>query len=215
MHMPDTPDLEFFYDCSSPWSYFAFTRIQPMAAEFGVPIRWRPILVGGVFNAVNQELYAAREAMFQGENPRRLNYYLKDMQDWANLCGLELRMPAGHPLNSVKAMRGALYAQELDLLAAYSRAVFATYWCSDNPDISDDAVLTDICASIGLDTQGFFAAIHDQAYKDRLRANTDELIERGGFGSPTIFIDGDDMYFGNDRLPLVEARLRQKQKSGP
>ncbi len=213
--MPDTPDLEFFYDCSSPWSYFAFTRIQPMAAALDVPIRWRPILVGGVFNAVNRELYAAREAMFQGENPRRLNYYLKDLQDWANLCGLTVRMPAGHPINSVKAMRGALYAGELDLLVPYSRAVFETYWNGDNPDISDDSVLADICVSTGLDTHAFFAAINDQACKDRLRANTDELIERGGFGSPTLFIDGDDMYFGNDRLPLVESRLRKRQKSGP
>ncbi|MCB1708709.1 MAG: DsbA family protein, partial [Halioglobus sp.] len=56
---------------------------------------------------------------------------------------------------------------------------------------------------------GFFSAIEGPACKDRLRANTDELIGRGGFGSPTIFINGDDMYFGNDRLPLVEHRLRR------
>ncbi|MEZ5569562.1 MAG: 2-hydroxychromene-2-carboxylate isomerase [Halioglobus sp.] len=221
--MPRTPDLEFFYDCSSPWSYFAFTRIQPMARALGVPVRWRPILVGGVFNAVNQELYAAREAMFKGDNPRRLEYYLKDMQDWADLCGLQIRMPPGHPLNSVKAMRGALYALEQELVVPYSQAVFATYWSGANPDISDDAVLGDICAGVGLDAADFFASINDQACKDRLRANTDELIARGGFGSPTIFIDGNDMYFGNDRLPLVESRLRQRlsgadsqaTKSGP
>ena len=45
-------------------------------------------------------------------------------------------------------------------------------------------------------------------YKDLLRENTDELIARGGYGSPTIFINGDDMYFGNDRLELVEFRLK-------
>ena len=70
-------------------------------------------------------------------------------------------------------------------------------------------VLAGICAATGLDVEGFFHAINDPQYKDLLRANTDELIERGGYGSPTIFIDGDDMYFGNDRLPLVEFRLRQ------
>ena len=60
---------------------------------------------------------------------------------------------------------------------------------------------------MGLERGEFFAAINSSRYKDRLRANTDELIQRGGFGSPTLFVDGDDMFFGNDRLPLVEARL--------
>jgi len=191
--MANVPELEFFYDCSSPWTYFAFTRIVPMTGELGVPIRWRPILVGGVFNAVNREVYSQREAMFNDTNSRRLNYYLKDMADWAALCGVEVVMPANHPISSVKAMRGA----------------FETYWGGAAPDISDDAVLAGICERVGLDADRFFQAINDQRYKDLLRANTDELIERGGYGSPTMFIDGDDMYFGNDRLPLVEFRLRQ------
>ena len=58
--MQNSPELEFFYDCSSPWTYFAFTRIIPVAEELGVTIRWRPILVGGVFNAVNDSVYEQR-----------------------------------------------------------------------------------------------------------------------------------------------------------
>lgn len=163
----------------------------------------------GVFNAVNQQVYSGREAMFTNpENKRRLDYYLKDLGDWARLCGVTAQWPEGHPINSVKAMRGAFYAREQDLLVPYSRAVFEAYWGGVNPDISSDEVLSGICQSVGLDIEGFFSAISDQRYKDLLRANTDELIERGGYGSPTIFINGDDMYFGNDRLPLVEFRLR-------
>ena len=207
--MADLPKFEFFYDCSSPWTYFAFTRVVPMMEQLGVPIRWRPVLVGGIFNAVNQEVYSAREAMFSGENKRRLDYYIKDMQDWARLCGVRAKMPPGHPINSVKAMRGAFFAQEQGLVVPYSRAVFETYWGSDTPDVSSDEVLTNICTAAGLDSQGFFDAITSQEYKDRLRANTDEVIARGAYGSPTMFINGDDMYFGNDRLPLVEYRLRQ------
>jgi 2-hydroxychromene-2-carboxylate isomerase len=105
-------------------------------------------------------------------------------------------------------MRGAIFAQEQQLLVPYSRSVFQTYWDSDSPDISNDAVLAAICMQVGLDTEGFFNAINSQRYKDLLRHNTDELIARAGYGSPTIFINGDDMYFGNDRLPLVEFRLR-------
>jgi 2-hydroxychromene-2-carboxylate isomerase len=207
--MQSSPELEFFYDCSSPWTYFAFTRIIPMAEKLGVAIRWRPILVGGVFNAVNRELYGQREDAFTNPaNKRKMDYYLKDMQDWARLCGVTAQMPPGHPISAVKAMRGCFYAEEQGVLVAYSREVFATYWGGDNPDISDDEVLAGICQRTGLDIEGFFNAINDQQYKDLLRANTDEVIERGAFGSPTIFIDGDDMYFGNDRLELVEARLR-------
>lgn len=208
--MSQPPELEFFYDCSSPWTYFAFTRLIPMMEELGLPVRWRPILVGGVFNAVNQQVYATREAMFtQRENERRLRYYIKDLQDWAALCSVTINMPAGHPINSVKAMRGAFFAQEKGLLVPYSRAVFETYWSGVNPDIASDEVLADICEQVGLKQRGFFKAINDQHYKNLLRQSTDELILRGGYGSPTIFINVDDMYFGNDRLPLVEYRLRQ------
>ncbi len=207
--MVATPDVEFFYDCSSPWTYFAFTRIIPIMEQLALPIRWRPILVGGVFNTVNQELYASRAALFAGgADNRRLHYYVKDMQDWARLCGVRADMPQGHPINSVKAMRGAFFAQEQHLLVPYSRAVFETYWDSDSPNIYNDEVLAMICGRVGLDTEAFFTAISNQRYKDLLRQSTDELIARGGFGSPTIFINGDDMYFGNDRLPLVEFRLR-------
>jgi 2-hydroxychromene-2-carboxylate isomerase len=207
--MSESPRIEFFYDCSSPWTYFAFTRILPMAQSLALAIEWRPILVGGVFNAVNQEVYASREAMFRGENQRRLNYYIKDLQDWARLCGVKAIMPPGHPISSVKAMRGAFFALEQDLGVPYSRAVFEAYWGGENPDISSDEVLTAICEEVGLDSGAFFEAIGQQRYKDLLRETTQEVIDRGGYGSPTIFINTDDMYFGNDRLPLVEFRLRQ------
>ena len=206
--MTQRPEIEFFYDCSSPWTYFAFTRFIPMMAALELPIRWRPILVGGVFNAVNKEIYAQRAEMFTNPgNKRRLDYYLKDLQDWARFCDVTVNIPPGHPINAVKAMRGAFFAEEQGRLVPYSKLVFETYWSGDNPDISNDDVLSGICSQTGLDAEGFFNAINDPQYKDLLRANTDELIDRGGFGSPTIFINGDDMYFGNDRLPLIEHRL--------
>ena len=208
--MAEAPRVEFFYDCSSPWTYFAFTRMIPLAERLGVPVTWRPILVGGVFNAVNQQVYTARESMFSDPaNRRKLHYFLKDLQDWAALCGVKAIIPDGHPISSVRAMRGAFFAEEQGLLVPYSRAVFEAYWGGETPDISSDEVLTAICRRVGLDPEAFFDAITGQHCKGRLRENTEELIARGGFGSPTVFIDGDDMYFGNDRLPLVEHRLQQ------
>ena len=66
-----------------------------------------------------------------------------------------------------------------------------------------------LAGAAGIEADGFFRAINDRHYKDLLRANTDELIARGGYGSPTIYINTQDMYFGNDRLPLVEAALKR------
>jgi 2-hydroxychromene-2-carboxylate isomerase len=204
--MNDLPTLECFYDCSSPWTYLAFHRLQPLCRGLGIAIDWRPILVGGVFNAVNQGLYAARESMFN--NPRRLGHYQKDLADWAEYCGLTIRHPDVFPVNSAGAMRGALFAAEQGLLVPWSEAVFAAYW-GDNRDISQQDVLAQLAADVGLDPEATLAATRDPHYKALLRANTDELVERGGYGSPTLFINGSDMYFGNDRLPLVEYRLRQ------
>ncbi|HEX3993759.1 MAG TPA: DsbA family protein, partial [Acetobacteraceae bacterium] len=73
-------------------------------------------------------------------------------------------------------------------------------------------VLADICRKAGIDPAAFVAAINDQANKDKLRNNTQELIDRGGFGSPTMFVGGDDMYFGNDRMPLVRDAVLRRRK---
>jgi 2-hydroxychromene-2-carboxylate isomerase len=202
--------IEFFYDLTSPWTYLAYTGIQPLAEKYGASIDWRPILVGGVFNAVNQELYAKREVAFG--NKRQLDYMLKDLGDWARLRGITINWPDFHPANAVKCMRGCFVAEAQGNLLAYSTAVFEAYWgrCED---VADESVLATLVESLGMDSEAFLAGIQQQDVKDRLRANTDEVIERGGFGSPTIFINGDDMYFGNDRLPLVEAALARGEGS--
>ena len=194
--------LEFFFDCSSPWTYLAFSRIHDVAAAAGAEIVWRPILVGGVFNAVNPAVYDRRA----NPDARQRRYYDKDMQDWARLCGVKITwLPSVFPVNAVAAMRGAYAAIDAGRLVPYAKAVFEAYW-GDDRDISDHAVLKACAETAGLDGDAFLAALATPDIKARLRAATDELIGRGGFGSPTMFI-GDDMYFGNDRLPLVAAAL--------
>lgn len=196
--------LEFFYDLTSPWTYLAFTGIQPIAERYGVRIEWRPILVGGVFNEVNQELYAQREAAFG--NRRRMTYLMKDLRDWADLRGIEINWPDFHPVNAVKCMRGCFVAEEQGKLLEYSKAVFKAYWgrCED---VGEADVLAAIVDGLAMDSAAFLARLADQDVKDQLRANTDEVIARGAFGSPTMYINGDDMYFGNDRLPVLESKL--------
>jgi 2-hydroxychromene-2-carboxylate isomerase len=199
------PTLEFFYDCSSPWTYLAFHRIERVAHEGAAELVWKPILVGGVFNSVNGSVYEQRARPIEC----KLRYHLKDLQDWANLYGIRIGAPPVFPVNSVKAMRGAFVALEHGCVSAYSRAVFESYW-GELQDISLDDVLERVVERVGLDRADFFDKIATEPYKAKLRTNTDELIARGGFGSPTMFVDRDDMYFGNDRLPLVAEALKHR-----
>jgi 2-hydroxychromene-2-carboxylate isomerase len=194
--------LELFYDVGSPWTYLAFSKIEGMAAEHGALLEYRPILVGGVFNAVNDDVYRMRAQ----PNPRKARYHAKDLQDWARLYGLAIHWPSVFPLNSVKAMRAALAAEEKDRLVPWSRTCFEAYW-GRGDDLSQDAVLARVAERVALDPDWLLARIAKPDLKEKLRANTDELVARGGFGSPTLFVDETDMYFGNDRLPLVEAAL--------
>ena len=200
--------IEFFFDCSSPWTYLAFHNIQPLAKEFGEEISWRPILVGGIFNTINPSVYASREHPVEA----KVAYQKKDIADWARSAGLTIKMrPTVFPVNSVKAMRGCIHlAKEM---VPFARTVFQIYWGEDQ-DISQDAVLTEVCGRVGVDAKELFAGISQQSVKDQLKANTDDVMARGGFGSPTIFLDKTDMYFGNDRLPLIrDALARRKERA--
>lgn len=196
--------VELFYDYSSPWTYLACTRIEDLCRRHGAELVWRPILVGGIFNTVNPSVYQSREQPV----PAKARYLYKDLHDWARFQQVTIKFPPTvFPVNSVKALRGALVAIEQGCIGRYSARVFEAYFGEDR-DISQDAVLRTIVADVGLDPSAFFAAIATPSYKDRIRSNTDECVHRGGFGSPTMFV-GDDMYFGNDRLVLVEAALQR------
>ena len=199
--------IEVFFDCSSPWTYLAFANLRRLAAELDVEITWRPILVGGVFNAVNPSVYAQRADPV----PAKARYMGKDLADWARHAGLAIKFPPSvFPVNSVKAMRACIALEPQGKLVDFAAAAFEAYW-GDDLDISQDAVLAEVCARAGVDPAAVFEAIASPAIKDQLRANTEEVMARGGFGSPTIFVGRDDMYFGNDRLPLVrDAVLRRR-----
>jgi len=198
--------VEFFYDLSSPWTYLAFTNLWPMLERTGEQAVLRPILVGGVFNAVNQSVYAAREMT----DNRKLKHSWKVLNDWAALAGVEMNFPSKwHPAKSVNAMRFACALEDdKDALRRFSKAAFESYF-GRQENLDDADVLAAVADSIGLDGAALKAATQSDEVKARLRTNTEEVIARGGYGSPSIFVDGTDMYFGNDQLPLVEAALRR------
>ena len=202
--------IEVFFDCSSPWTYLAFANLRALSAELAVEITWRPILVGGIFNTVNPSVYASRADPV----PVKARYMRKDMDDWARHAGLAIKFPPSvFPVNSVKAMRGCILLEPQGKLVDFAAQAFEAYW-RDDLDISQDAVLEQVCARAGVDPAAFFEGIARADIKDQLRANTDEVIARGGFGSPTIFVGGDDMYFGNDRMPLIRAAVLGRRDCG-
>jgi 2-hydroxychromene-2-carboxylate isomerase len=166
------------------------------------------VLVGGIFNAVNPSVYEFRT---RGVPAKQL-YQLKDLQDWARKAGLTIKFPpAVFPVNSVKAMRGCLLLEPEGRLVPFAAEVFEAYW-THGRDISQDAVLGELGARVGVEPERFLEGIARPEIKAQLKANTDEAIARGAFGSPTIFVGGDDMYFGNDRLELVrDAVLRRRE----
>lgn len=198
--------LDFYFDVSSPWTYLAFRNIQPMALELNTRISWRPVLVGGIFNTVNQGMYTSRG---DGNSPRN-RYILKDLQDCARQTGLNIVFPPRvFPVNSVKAMRGCIWlaqnAASKHHFLAFIEAAFAAYFTRQE-DISQDGVLANICRDLGIDADAFAEGIMQPDIRQALKANTDEAIARGVFGVPSFFV-GDDMYFGNDRLDLLRLAV--------
>jgi 2-hydroxychromene-2-carboxylate isomerase len=201
--------IECFFDCSSPWTWLAFHKLRPLAAELGETVDWKPVLVGGIFNAVNPSVYESRTHGV----PAKQAYLRKDLADWARHEGLDIRFPPSiFPVNSVKAMRACCWLKPQGLLEPFADAVFRAYW-RDDRDIAQDQVLADIATSLDIDPTAMLAAISTPEIKAQLKANTDEVIQRGGFGSPTIFVGGDDMYFGNDRLPRVRAAVLRRRSA--
>jgi 2-hydroxychromene-2-carboxylate isomerase len=198
--------LEVFFDCSSPWTYLAFVRAErAFAKNPSVDLLWKPILVGGVFNKVNRSVYEQRAS----PDPLKARHWQKDLADWARFVGITIVMPQVFPVRSVTAMRACLHAEDEGRLVPFALSLFEAYW-GRGRDISRDEEVAACATAAGLDPEATLAAAHGPDAKARLLANTEDLIARGGFGSPTFFVNGDDMYFGNDRMELIAAAVTAK-----
>ncbi len=183
--------LEFFYDIASPYTYLASTQVEAVAADAGAEVRWRPMLLGGVFKATGNTM--------PGLLPPRARYMLRDLERWAGWYGVSLRFPTTFPPRTLTMMR-ALTALEGEARVAATHAAFHACWVHDAA-LDDPAVVAEVA---GAEAAG---RASDPAIKDALRETTEEAVARGVFGAPTFFV-GDEMFFGNDRLPFVGQALR-------
>lgn len=190
--------VEFYYDFSSPYGYLASTKIEGICAKYEAELDWKPFLLGGVYKETGNRAPL--------EVPSKKTHMIQDVKDWANHYGVELNFPDLFPVNSVKSMRGALFAKEQGRIRDYTHKLFKLYWIR-NEDISQDDVLRVALTELDMDYELFMNRINDQEIKDELRKETAEAVRRGAFGAPTIFL-GDKMFWGNDRLLFVESYLK-------
>lgn len=203
--------FECFFDLSSPWTCLAFHNLRPLVQRTGAVVRWRPFLVGGVHNAVNPSFVASRSNELTSPKWRQT---AQALMDWSAWSGVTMHFPSRYfPLRSVLVMRSCCVLEEdQSTLERFMTAAFAAYF-SDQRNLDDPVVVESVAAEIGLDGAALVASAQASDAKQRLRANTDEAVARGAFGSPSFFVpfgDGERLYFGNDQLPLVEWALAQR-----
>ncbi|WP_423359728.1 2-hydroxychromene-2-carboxylate isomerase [Pseudomonas citronellolis] len=191
--------VEFYFDFGSPTSYLAYTQLPGICAAAGAELVYRPVLLGGVFQATGNVSPIAV--------PAKGRYTLIDMQRFARRYGVPLKMNPHFPINTLLLMRAATGVQlrQPERFEALLACVFKGMWV-DALNLGDAAVLGPLLAEAGFDPQALLALAAEQEVKDALKANTEAAIRRGMFGAPTLFV-GEEMFFGQDRLDFVREAL--------
>jgi 2-hydroxychromene-2-carboxylate isomerase len=188
--------LDLWFDYTCPYAYLASLAAPALAARMGVSLRYRPLLLGGIFRAVNvpQNLFRARGAV-------RSAYEAADLARWAHRFGVPLTIPAGHPMRSVEALRATLVT---GVDPAVVRGFYRAYWV-EGRSISEPDVMAAVLREAGHDGDAVLARIGLPDIKEELKQRTDEALAHGVFGVPAWLVDGEHLYWGQDRLAFVEG----------
>jgi 2-hydroxychromene-2-carboxylate isomerase len=189
--------LEIYWDFSSPFAYLGSTQAEGLAARTGATLTWRPMLLGGVFKAIGQV-----DAPILTWSDAKRRYYFQDLQRWAEHWGVPFRWPSRFPMFSLKAMRTYLALPE-ERRGDFRAKTFRAYWAEDR-DISDDATLREL---VGLGADEILARTQLPEIKQELIAATQRAVDAGVFGAPTWIVDGEHLFWGQDRIALVERAL--------
>lgn len=194
-----TKTVEFFFDFGSPSTYLAWTQLPALCAKAGAQLQYRPMLLGGVFQATGNASPI--------EIPAKGRYTMIDFQRFARRYGVPLEFNPYFPINTLTLMRGAIGIQmrQPERFEAYLAAIFKAMW-QDKRNLGDPAVLAATLDAASFDPQALLALVGDQEVKDALKAATEEAVKRGVFGAPTCFV-GNEMFFGQDRLDFVAEAL--------
>lgn len=193
--------IEFWFDFSSPYGYFAAADIDRLAAESGRTVAWRPFLLGAVFRRTGMQPLA--------DTPLRGDYARHDWARIARLTGVPFRLPERHPIAAVAASRAFYWIEKRapDRAVAFAREVFRTYF-ADGAAIDHVDVLGDIAERVGVDRTDVLGALQSAEVKQDLRARTDEAAAKGVFGSPYCIVDGEP-FWGWDRLAMMKSWIER------
>ncbi|HEY6460617.1 MAG TPA: 2-hydroxychromene-2-carboxylate isomerase [Polyangiaceae bacterium] len=189
--------LEIYWDFSSPFAYLGSTQAEKLAQRTGAKLAWRPMFLGGLFRSIGQA-----DVPLSTWSQAKQKYTFADMHRWAEYWGVPFTFPTRFPMMTVKAMRAYLALPEARR-DAYREKTFRAYWAEDR-DINDDAVLKEL---LGEGADAVLAKTQDAAVKKELVDATQKAVEAGVFGAPTWVVDGKELFWGQDRIPLVERAL--------
>ncbi len=191
--------VEFYFDFGSPAAYIAYTQLPRIASETGAALVWKPMLLGGVFQATGNRSPV--------EIPAKGPYVMEDLTRCARRFGAAFAHNPHFPINTLLLMRGAtgLQMREPERFDAYVKAVFQSIWV-DGRNMNDPATVGAVLQQAGFDAPTILALTQEQGVKDRLKSVTQEAVARGVFGAPTMFVD-DQMFWGQDRLDFVREAL--------
>ncbi|OGA38877.1 MAG: 2-hydroxychromene-2-carboxylate isomerase [Betaproteobacteria bacterium RIFCSPLOWO2_12_FULL_62_13] len=191
--------IDFYFDFSSPYGYFASTRIDAIAANHGREVVWRPILLGAIFKITGQQPLPTI--------PLKGSYAKHDLARSARIFGVPFKIPSKFPVAGQAPSRAFYWVGDRDpaLARKLAQALYRAYFAEDR-DISSAEVTANVAAKLGLNRDEVVQALNEPAVKERLKTEVDAAIERGVFGSPYIIIDGEP-FWGSDRLDQVEKWL--------
>ena len=186
------PEIEFWFDFGSNYSYLSVMRIEALAAAHGVRIRWRPFLLGPVFRGLGFD-----NSPFVLQKQKGA-YVWKDMERQCRKYGIALKLPTTFPRAALLAMRVALLGADRPWIAGYCRKIMQLNFAEDR-DIGSADVVSEALDELGLPARDLIAEAQSDANKLRLREQTEAAAAKGIFGAPMFFV-GDEMFWGNDRL---------------
>lgn len=196
------PKIEFYFDFGSPNAYLSYKLIPEIEKRLGAEFEMKPILLGGVFKATNNQ---SPFMAFAGI-PAKLAYERVEMMRFIKRHGItRFKMNPFFPINTLMLMRGSILAIQTGIYDRYIEMVFAAMW-EKGLNMGDQAVFAEQLESIGVDAQEFMAKLGDSSVKQPLVDATQAAVERGIFGSPSFFV-GDELFFGKDKLDDVEREF--------
>lgn len=192
-------ELDFYFDFGSPASYLAYKRLRQLESKYDLVVNWIPMLLGGVFKATGN--------VSPVTVPAKGNYMVnQDFPRFAKRYDVPMRFNPYFPINTLNLMRGAVATQSEGVFDTYANAVFDAMW-QQALDLGQVDVVAKTLQEAGLDAMALLELSQDSAIKQTLIDNTNQAVDRGVFGAPTMFV-GDEMYFGQDRLDFIEAHLK-------